>query len=452
MSQRQVTRKRIKAALNARHAKFKPQANSTQYRGRRNSRRIFRQRQQTAFIESNQDSDVEETDLTPDEHHCFALVNNANQSDKDQVVNDHAQNIIEESSIETVLQNQELLSTIRDLERENLDLRQNLSTNARPAGTDELLQSFSRFLNTSQAQVPTSSVGPCVPQDNTTLQVTDWEVWRKRFESWLNVHGITESERKQEFFNIMSGDQLYLVLRTAPALQGSCATFYEQTVEQLNAVFKARANNFSLKTSFRSTTQEKSEKNVDYLSRVMQLALRIWERSDPVIDGEILLCVAVNGQPKLQEFTMRLCNEAPEKQKYENLVNQARLLDNLSDLIVKNSSCSILAIDKKESYTPRNTYSGYKASAQESKPSKLMSKEQGTEKPRNCYRCGSSSHLSFKCDKFGLTCEYCGIKGHIVEVCRKKRRLENSAENYENTRKKQQTEVATEDNSIENKV
>lgn len=355
--------------------------------------------------------------------------------------------------------NDEFLASYRDLERENEDLRRSLNIGNRTVNNsnDALLNSISGFLNSSQFKIPASTVGHCRPQDGTTLQITDWEVWRKRFESWLNVNGVEDSEKKQEFFNIMSGDQLYLALQTAPAIKGSLSSHYERTVEQLNGVFRARANNFALKTGFRSTVQEKTEKNVDYLSRLMKSALRIWERSDPAIDSEILLCVAVNGQPKLQEFTMKLCDEASEKQNYESLVNQARVLDNLAELTAsKASACSILAVEKRESYTPRHVYTGNRNLTAGTNQMMTKPRQQSSnERFRECYRCGSTKHMSYKCDKFESSCGFCGIKGHIEDVCRKKRHLHRSSDSTTTEIKKQRLDNSEElmvENSSDNKV
>lgn len=151
----------------------------------------------------------------------------------------------------------EFVTSYRNLERENEELRRSLNFDNQgfSSTNNAFLNSISGILNSSLFKIPAGTVGHCKPQDGVALQITDWEVWRKRFESWLSVNGVENSEKKQEFFNIMSGDQLYLALQTAPAFDGYSSKHYEQTVEQLNGVFRARANNFALKTEFRSTDQ-----------------------------------------------------------------------------------------------------------------------------------------------------------------------------------------------------
>lgn len=192
----------------------------------------------------------------------------------------------------------------------------------------------------------------------------------------------------------------------------------------------------------------------------MKSALRIWERSDSAIDSEILFCVAVNGQPKLQELTMKLCNEAPEKQNYESLVNQARVLDNLDQLTAsKATTCSILAVEKRESKTPRNVYNGNQNSTVgTSRMSARPRPQPSSDRFRECYSCGSMKHMSFHmkdCDKSGSSCVFCGIRGHIEEVCRKKRRLQRSADSNPNEAKKQRvadSDGLNTESNIENKV
>lgn len=85
---------------------------------------------------------------------------------------------------------------------------------------------------------------------------------------------------------------------------------------------------------FRSMGQEKNESNVAYLSRLMKAALRIWERTDPIIDSEIMLTMAVNSTNiKMQEFALRISNDNTiVRNKYEDLVNQARLVDSMAEL------------------------------------------------------------------------------------------------------------------------
>lgn len=441
MSQRKVTRHQSKGFGNSSRAQLSNRFNS--FKPRPSSASTPRQ----PWIETEDLSDNENV-RTGDPQEEFS---NPCQSSEDSV-QDYT--FINESDLEKenenlrdreAASNSDFMSAFRELEKENDKLRESLNLGNRASlapyngfsgpndSSNALLHSISGMLNSSHFKIPASTVGHCKPQDGIALQITDWEVWRKRFESWLNINGVEDPEKRQEFFNIMSGDQLYLALQTAPTVKGSTASHYAQTVEQLNGVFRARANDFALRTEFRSTTQEKGEKNVDYLSRLMKSALRIWERFDPAIDSEILLCVAVNGLPKLQEFTMKLCNEAAEKQNYESLVNQARVLDNLSGLSSSKAPvCTILAVENKSLYTSRNSYTGSPSAStstgrlgHSTRPYSRQGNDSHRDSgntSRECYRCGSTKHLAHNCDLSQSTCEFCGIKGHIEGVCRKKRR------------------------------
>lgn len=339
-----------------------------------------------------------------------------------------------------------LQEAVLNLEKENELLRQNQSNISDDPNitNNALLRSINELLSSSSFKVAASSVGHCLPADGVNLHITDWEVWRKRYESWLEVNQIKSPKLRQHYFIILSGPHLYGMLETAPKITGSTAEEYDLTVERLNGVFKAKANNFAQMREFRSMTQRNGENNVDYLSRLLRTALRIWERSDPMIDKEILLCMAVNSNDeKMQEFTMRLSTEDYAKQKYETLVDQARIIDDWRAVHKSNSAaCSILAVESKSSYTPKNVYAGDRESSQNKYrgSTSYQPRHYDRNQQKLCHRCNSKNHLAYKCEHIHTTCKFCTIKGHTTEACRKLKR-KTEQDYIEQSNKKQRTSV-----------
>lgn len=306
---------------------------------------------------------------------------------------------------------------------------------------------MSDTINNSTLKVAASIVQPCMPLEGKEVTISEWESWKKRFESWCKANQILDSETQQLHFNMMAGPYIDKILETAPDTSSE-AVHYARTVEVLDGVFKGRTNNFSLLNSFRNTRQGKNEKNVDYVERVMRAALLIFERKDQSINKEILLVVATHAENiKLQTYSMM--PEATDNPKYESLMDYARILDNqielrrLKQAEERSQHCAILATE--QPYVPRNQYSGGLPSQVGSK--RHLERTQSTSqryrrdpasRPDGCFRCGNKDHFGYQCSRYErVVCTYCQKQGHIEEVCRSKaRQLEtkpvNSKQQSEN--------------------
>lgn len=236
----------------------------------------------------------------------------------------------------------------KELAEANEQLRNDISLNPRGSSTafpdndqsQQLLQLLSDTLLNRQVPITATALGPCMPHDGGEVQITDWECWKRRFEAWLKASNITDPLDKQTYFDVYAGDKLAIALMTAPEISDSLEDGYDLTVRKLDAVFKSRSSSFALKKDFRSMAQQKSETNVAYLSRLMKAVLRIWERTDPLIDSEIMLTMAVNSSnTKMQEFALQISSDGSSvRNKYEDLVNQARLVDSMAELKVSTES------------------------------------------------------------------------------------------------------------------
>lgn len=340
---------------------------------------------------------------------------------------------------------EESLAMNRELLKANKKLRNEMSFNNQASSTafpeDNQSQQMLRMLNETIAnrQVPitASALSPCVPQDGGEIQITDWECWKKRFEAWLKASNIHDPVDQQTYFDVYAGDKLAIALMTAPEISNAWEEGYKLTVRQLDAVFKSRSSSFALKKDFRSMAQQKSETNVGFLSRLMKAALRIWDRTDPLIDSEIMLTMAVNStNVKMQEFALRISSDGSVlRNNYEDLVNQARLVDSMVEL--KSSSESrVLAVSDRQPYVPRPTYNGptynngQDAKRGGDKNQSRASKDRGTRQSFNnsgaCFRCGLKGHSPFDCRHLNENCRFCRARGHSIDVCRTKERAARS--------------------------
>lgn len=305
----------------------------------------------------------------------------------------------------------------------------------------QLVTLLNDTLSNRQTSISASALGPCVAQEGGDIQITDWECWKRQFEAWLKASNVTEPETQQTYFDIYAGSKLAIALATAPEISNSDRLGYNLTVSKLDAVFKSRCNSFSLKKDFRSMMQHKGENNVTYLSRLMRSALRIWDRTDPLIDDEIMLTMTVNtNSSKMQEFALRISADGPSGQNsYEELVNQARLVDSLSELKGV-SEARVLALSDKPSYVPRPVYAnggdrnserpqGNNRFKSNNQNNQFLSNRSNGPKPRfhnepdlKCYCCGVMGHRAASCSRINESCRYCGGKGHIREACFKRLR------------------------------
>lgn len=336
--------------------------------------------------------------------------------------------------------------------KENEELRKELSFNApasstlNPTPNDQFMRILSETLSSHQNPITASALTPCLAQDGGDIQITDYECWKRRFEAWLKASNITDPESQQMYFEVYAGDKLTVALITAPDVPSTGRTGYNLTVQKLDAVFKSRSSSFALKKDFRSITQKEGETNVAYLTRLMKAALRIWDRTDPKIDDEIMLTMTVNSNnSKMQEFALRVSADSSDKNKYEDLVNQARLVDSLVDFRSNLSESRVLAVSDRP-YVPKPTYAGNSQHSENDQRFKNVGREQAYRNRGNehlarnsfkrrttdtnemnsshrtshdtCFRCGEKGHTPYECRHRNESCSYCRYRGHSVMVCR----------------------------------
>lgn len=363
------------------------------------------------------------------------------------------------------------MSFNRGLSKKNRELRKELTLKAHTTSSQhsmndqnqQLLTLLSETLINRQATVSASALGPCTAQDGGEIQITDWECWKKQFEAWLKASNVSDSGTKQVYFDIYAGSKLSIALATAPEISDSISTDYDLTVNKLDAVFKSRSSSFSLKKDFRSMMQLKGEKNVAYLGRLMNAALRIWDRTDPSINDEIMLTMTVNSNnTKMQEFALRISADGTaNRSSYEDLVSQARLVDSLAELKCV-PEARVLALSEKSTYVARpvyganndTNYGGGKPQSTSQFKSQSGERDRGSRYQSNkfaddnCFRCGAKGHPPYSCPHLNENCRYCKKKGHAIEKCRARLRRQNQREQelYEIPEKKYR---ANDVNSVE---
>lgn len=358
------------------------------------------------------------------------------------------------------------LALNRQLAEDNQMLREELDAGAQASSTmfeSEPTQDIRRLLSeTLQLQtkqripVAATALSQCVPQDGEDIQITDWECWKRRFEAWLKASNITDPLIQQTYFDVYCGDKLSIALITAPEISDSDEIGYDLTVKKLNAVFRSRSSSFSLMKDFRSTTQKKNESNVAYLSRLMKLALRIWDRTNPVIDDEIMLTMVVySTSSKMQEYAIRIGNDGTNvKNKYELLVNQARLVDSMVELKSSSGDTRILALeDRTNQSVPNSNFTDKRKLSDQDQYSSKRPKynqynQQSSGNQEKCYRCGRSGHFHFNCRFRNERCRFCQKNGHAIDVCRAKLRSEQQNIDYS---KRQEAKSPTGSDLIVNK-
>lgn len=319
-----------------------------------------------------------------------------------------------------------------------------------------LEQSLNRTIPSVSLKVAASAVAPCTPfAKDSELTTSEWEAWKRKFESWCETNEIMNQREMQLNFNFMAGTHIERILETAPGTQDELK-WYSETAQVLDNYFRGRANDYALCNSFRNTAQMKNEKNREFVERVLRAALRFMSRSDPMINREVFLVVAQHADcKKLQAFAMS--PKDPAKPSYDDLVNHARILDNqneLRDQAVRRAEkskkeCEILEVS--EQYTQRHQYNPTKQA--QTKRLSVPKRYQGDPKvaPDGCFRCGAKDHLASSCTISKNPCGYCGKIGHTEHVCRSKARALASGTFKENTKTSSETDsTGTTENVISN--
>lgn len=340
---------------------------------------------------------------------------------------------------------------LRSLEDENEKLREAIEYSNPGALNTTLLQKINESL-TNSVEI---KIEPCEPTNNEEISTADWDYWKTSFEAWLELTKTSDPMKQQAQFVVKAGRKLVTALKTAPELKHSVSFGWELTKEKLDNVYNTRANNFSLQRDFRMLKQKHDEKNVAYLSRVMNAAMLIWKKEDPKLDEEITLVVAIHSNcARLQEFAAT-SSENNERRRYDDLVEKARILDGVIEINQKQEKPALLAVGK-SNYTPRHVYgSSNKESYQErrreyrdrddyrsvddrSDRRDYRDKSRGRDKSESsnttkrfrpnetkppCFRC-SGNHPHWKCDKVSTPCGHCGLNGHAISVCRSRIREE----------------------------
>lgn len=326
--------------------------------------------------------------------------------------------------------NQQLAKANEDLRKKLTSNTANISTQPSQSWVDnnDLLRTLQASIINRQNPIAVSALTPCAAQDGGDIQITDWECWKRRFEAWLTASNVSCPATKQVFFDIYAGDKLTLALITAPEMLDTEATGYDLTVKKLDSVFKSRSSSFAMKRDFRAMTQKTGESNVAFLSRLMTAAMRIWDRADSQIDDEIMLTMTVNSNNlKMQEFAMKTNQDgSAQKCKYEDLVRHARLVDNMAHF-KDTSESRVLAVNE-SSYVPKPKYIANEdgrsrfSSSGRSQGSRSNSHGSSKQMITECRRCGATDHSHYNCRFINERCFFCNIKGHVIDVCRKRQR------------------------------
>lgn len=342
--------------------------------------------------------------------------------------------------LETVLDyNKQLELSIQQLREEVKNAKQGAeSYSSSNQSNADLLRMINETLINRQNPIAANALSPCTSIEGGEIQLTDWECWKRRFDAWLKASNIACPSTQQMYFDVYAGDKLSIALITAPIINEPNLSGYELTVKRLDTVFRRRTSSFAVKKDFLSMRQKANETNVAYLSRLMTAALTIWDRTDPKIDEEIMLSMVINSNnDKMKEFALRINSEgSADDKKYENLVNQARLADNIIEL--KGATDSRMLAVSDHSYVPRPLFNesgrsgGNRSDWDRTRNSdRGFVNKRGNANYRNkdsssgsyeCFRCGEMGHIPSSCESLSKGCNYCKIKGHAALVCRRRQR------------------------------
>lgn len=277
-----------------------------------------------------------------------------------------------------------------------------------------------------------SQVGQCTAANGEDIQITDYECWKKRFEIQMKISNITCPTERQKYFDLWAGHKLSLILETAPDVTNTGEEGYDVTVLKLNQVFRGRSSDFSLQQDLRTAKQKANETNVAYLSRLMTLALRVWDRTSTRIHEEILHAVTQNSSSKeLQRFAYAPKENSQSGKSYEDLVGQARILDTIAANVDPNAGELFNVQQERHFIEQRGSNSGASSNFNATqrnlftrenqdgwRPNQMHSRNLGQPKAReSCNRCGSWYHDSLSCFHKDKRCYNCGSIGHLKAMC-----------------------------------
>ncbi|CAF4782134.1 unnamed protein product [Rotaria sp. Silwood2] len=222
----------------------------------------------------------------------------------------------------------------------------------------------------------------------------DWNDWEILFDTYIDVEGITDDNKKRNLLITALGVQPFKTLISVCKPKKPTECSYSEIIQKLRTNYARVTFSSTERIKFFATRQESSQTLTDFANSLRDKSVTCKFPNDFYEDA---LIAAFVGGLKNEHVRKHLMQQNLET--FEQTLNAARIFESvlIQGANVKDNSYEDAYIQEIQQIDKQSTNVHHKIS---------------------CSSCGSTDHPRSKCRFRHVTCHNCNKEGHIAKVCR----------------------------------
>ena len=222
-----------------------------------------------------------------------------------------------------------------------------------------------------------------------------WTQYYERLKFYFNANDITDKEKQRSVFFALCGGETFSLVHSLVAPKKLEDTGFDVIVNKLHEHFEPKENVIVKRFQFRKRVQKHGETLTQFVADLRKLA-----------EGCNFNDLEVELRDQLVVGIM------------DELLQKKLLTD--SNLTLKSALDMAIATEATNAQFTQMKNTVFKAEVIKNKPKTVQ--KVGNERGKACWRCNNMTHSAEKCWAVGLECRYCLKKGHIEQVCLRKKK------------------------------